>query len=107
MGLWGCDYRSMAISTSTTTANWTVGSLPTVPTCVRVDSEGRYGTVSVHQAVLDLPIGPLVCIYRVHLQHEGPCGLVLQHRRLLPVLLTLREGRKIRCGRERERETER
>ena len=71
-----------------------------------MDSEGRHGSVSVHQAILDLPIGPLVCIHRVHLQHEGPCGLVLQHRRLLPVLLTLSEGGKIRCGRERQKDNE-
>lgn len=55
-----------------------------------MDTECRHSGVFVHEAVSDPAIGALVSIHSVNLQNKRPRWLVLQDRRALSVLLTLR-----------------
>lgn len=62
-------------------------------TSVWVYTECGHSGVFVHEAVCDSAIGALISIHSVDLQNERPRRLVLQDRRALSVLLTLRRGR--------------
>lgn len=65
-------------------------------TSVRMNTEGRYSGILVHESIRDSPIGALVSIDSMNLQNKCPCWLVLQDRRALSVQLTLRHGRGVR-----------
>ena len=61
-------------------------------TCLRMDGEGRHSAVFVHEAVGYSAVRALISIHSLHLEHHGPCRLILQNRGTLPVLLALGEG---------------
>lgn len=59
-------------------------------TCVRVNTECWHSGVFVHEAVCDPSVRALVSIHSMDLEDERPRWLILQDRRALSVLLTLR-----------------
>lgn len=72
-----------------------------VGTGIWVYTECGHSGVFVHEAVCDPAIGALVSIHSMNLQNKRPRRLVLQDRRALSVLLTLRRMRQRAGGRKR------
>lgn len=59
-------------------------------TSVRINDKPRWHSVSVHDAIFDLSIDPHVSIVSLDVQDKRSWWLILQHRRILTVALTLR-----------------
>lgn len=69
-------------------------------TSVRVDVEARRDAVSVHDAVLDLPVHARVRVLGLDAQDGRPRRLVFQNHGVLTVVVTLREQTQVRQQRD-------
>lgn len=79
-GAWPCPWR------------WAV-------TCVGIDVEAGRDAVSVHDAVLDLPVHAQVSVLGLDPQHACARRLVFQHHGVLTVVVTLWKQAEVRSGR--------
>lgn len=61
-------------------------------TCVWVDSEPRWGSITLHDSILDLPVDPSVSIMSLHTQDHCSWWLVLRHQSVQTVIMALKQN---------------